>query len=227
MRTVFLLVLLANVGFFAYGWMVRERAPAPTPFAALEVNPEKIRLLKPREKATPTGGQGADVPAPAAIAATEPCLEWGAVAGPEVARADAAIAALNLPETQVKRTVLDAGGYWVYVPPAKNKAQLDRSISEIAALGIADYYVVQEAAPWRNAISLGIFKSEDAAASFLRAIQARGIKSATAGRRENFLKQIAYFVRDPNAATVARLTELQRDFPGTQIKAVACPQPGG
>jgi len=42
-------------------------------------------------------------------------------------------------------------------------------------------------------------------------------------RREKFLKQVTYFVREPSAATIARLTELQRDFPATEIKAGSCP----
>ena len=36
-------------------------------------------------------------------------------------------------------------------------------------------------------------------------------------------KRFAYFVREPDAATVAQIAELQRGFPGTQIKAGPCP----
>ena len=36
-------------------------------------------------------------------------------------------------------------------------------------------------------------------------------------------KRFAYFVREPDAATVAQIAELQRGFPGTEIKAGACP----
>lgn len=35
--------------------------------------------------------------------------------------------------------------------------------------------------------------------------------------------RIAYYVREPDAAVVARIAELQRNYPGTQIKAGACP----
>jgi len=35
--------------------------------------------------------------------------------------------------------------------------------------------------------------------------------------------QFAYLVREPDAATVARIAEVQREFPGTQIKAAQCP----
>ena len=113
--------------------------------------------------------------------------------------------------------------YWVYLPPAESRAQLDRALAELAALGIGDYYVVQEATPWRNAVSLGIFKTEESAQTFLQSLRTRGVKSAIVGHRDNFLKHIAYFVRDPNQATIAKLAELQRAFPGTQMKAVACP----
>lgn len=223
MRTVFLLLVLANVAFFAYGWTARERASSDHAIAALEVNPEKIRLIKPGEM-TPAATTATPSATAPAVAVPAVCIEWGAVAGSAVARADAVIAGLNLPEASVQRSVTDAGGYWVYLPPAGNKAQLDRSLTELSALGINDYFVVQDATPWRNAVSLGIFKSEEAALSFLQTIQARGLKSAIAGRRENFLKQIAYFVREPDEATVVRLAELQRDFPGTRVKAVPCPQ---
>jgi hypothetical protein len=219
MRTVFLLLLLINLAFFAYGWMARERAATDRPISSLQVNPEKIRLLKPGEKAPVK----TEPPAPSASDTSAACVEWGAVAGQDVGRADAAVAALNLPEARVQRTVLDAGGYWVYLPPAKSKAQLDHNVGELAALGITDHFVVQDAAPWRNAVSLGIFKTEEAAKSFLAVIQAKGVKAAAMGRRENFLKQIAYFVREPTEVTVAQLARLQRDFPGTRMRAVACP----
>ena len=217
MRTVFLLLLLANIAFFAYGTIWREHAAPAHPVSSLQVSPEKIRLIRPE----PGGAKPATVPAPTLAAA---CIEWGVVAGPDVARADTAIAALDLPSANVQRTVTDAGGYWVYLPSAKSKAQLDRNLSELSAAGVADYFVIQDAGPWRNAVSLGIFKSEDTAKAYLASMESKGVKSATVGRREQFLKQIAYFVREPSKAVVARLAELQQEFPGTKMKAVACPE---
>ena len=219
MRTLFLVLFLANVTFFAYG-VARERAALKNPIADLEVNRDRIRVIMPPEKPHALLLQ----PSPALAAAPAvPCLEWGAVAGSGVARADAAIAALGLPQGSFQRTVLDAGGYWVYLPPVKTKAELERNLAELAASGVNDYFVVQDSMAWRNAVSLGIFKSEEAAANFLQGVRAKGVKAAVVGRRENFLRQIAYLVRDPDAVTVARLAELQREFPDTEVKAVACP----
>jgi hypothetical protein len=36
-------------------------------------------------------------------------------------------------------------------------------------------------------------------------------------------KRFAFFVREPDAAIVAQIAELQRGFPGTEIKAGPCP----
>ena len=226
MRALFLLLVLANVVFYVYAVVARQQPDADSQIPMLQINPEKIRLIRS------TGGPAAAIPAPstasvgAAPAAPAACLEWGVFAGPDVARADAALARLELPQALVQRAVADAGGYWVYIPPLKTKVDVDKKLSELKALGIADFFLVQDASPWRNAISLGIFRTEEAAKSFLDGLRAKGMHSAVAERRENFLRQIAYYVREPSPAIVAKLAEAQREFPGTQIRAVACPPAG-
>jgi hypothetical protein len=226
MRTLFLLLVLANLAFFAYSLMARERPDAASSLSSLQISPEKIRVIRPGERPAAASKAPADVPVGVAAAMPTACIEWGALAGSDVARADAAIAGLDLPQALVQRTVTDAGGYWVYLPPAKTKVQLDRSLGQLSALGITEFYVVEDATPWRNAISLGIFKSEAAARSFLEALRTKGVQSAVTERREHFLKQIAYFVREPNETIIAKLAGLQREFPGTQLQAVACPPAG-
>ena len=215
MRALFLLLVLANVAFFAYAVVGRQHSGADNQIPLLEISPEKIRLIKS------TGGVAAAQPRPANAPAA--CVEWGVFAGPDVARADAALGRLELSPTLVQRAVADAGGYWVYIPPLKTKADVDKKLGELKALGVTEFFVVQDATPWRNAISLGIFRTEEAAKGFLDALRGKGMQSAVAERRENFLRQIAYYVREPTDAIVAKLAELQREFPGTQIKAVACP----
>ena len=220
MRTLFLLLLLANAAFYAYAFVARERNTAETAGPELQINAEKIRIVK--RAATAAGAGVKTVPAAPAPAA---CLEWGVMAGPDVARADAALASLALSEARIQRTIADAGGYWVHIPPLKTAPAVEKRLRELKALGVGDFYVVQDSSQWRNAISLGIFKTDEAAASFLDALKAKGVRSAVSERRENFLKQVTYFVREPGEDIVARLAELQREFPGSQIRAAPCPAP--
>jgi hypothetical protein len=76
-----------------------------------------------------------------------------------------------------------------------------------------------------NSISLGVFSTEDAATRFLTSLQAKGVKNAEAGPFVRDLREIAMIVREPDTETVARLTILQRDYPGTNLRAVPCPAP--
>lgn len=226
MRALFLLLVLANLVFFAYAHVAREGAGAGNPIQQLQIAPEKIKLLKAAGKAPadkPKAPGKFIPPAPKVSAAPAACLEWGIFAGPAVARAETALAQLQLSAGQVERAVTDARGYWVYMPPLKTKAEADRKLGELKALGVTEFFLVQEAGPWRNAISLGIFRSDEAAQAFLAQLKERGVRSAIAGRRENFLKQVAFYVREPSDATVAQVTALQREFPGSEIKAGPCP----
>ena len=219
MRKLFLLLLLVNVGFFAYHRFLNEPVDAAAQIATLQVNPEKIRTVTADVSSV---AAAAPVAAPAS-APPAACVEWGTFSGPDVARADGALAALALPAESLQRRVADIDGYWVHMPAMKTKPEVDRKLGELKALGITDFYVVQDAGPWRNAVSLGLFKSEDAANAELERLRKVGVRSAVVTRREKFLKQVSYFVREPSAATIARITDLQKDFPAAELKAVSCP----
>jgi hypothetical protein len=219
MRLLFLLLLLANVALFSYEWVNAKPEAGESQIRILEITPERIKLLERSAMPAPTSS-----PRPAAAAAA--CLEWGFFAGPDIARVEAAIEKLDLPQLPVRRAIADASGYWVFMPPLKNKAEVTNKVGELKALGVADLFVVQDAGQWHNAISLGIFRTEEAAEKFLVELRKLGVRTAVVERRENFLRQIALMVREPDETTVAKLTAAQRQFPGTEIRAVACPAPG-
>jgi hypothetical protein len=73
------------------------------------------------------------------------------------------------------------------------------------------------------AISLGIFRSEDAAGNYLDWLRQKGVRSARVGNREHHLTLTAVRVRDPDAQAAARLAELHTQFPGSELKALDCP----
>jgi len=227
MRILLLLLLLANLGFFAYHYFLGEADGAAAQIAALQISPEKIVPVGVETvSSVAPGAVSAAVPAapdlPAAQAAPANCAEWGPFAGAEVARADAALAALAVPGG-AQRRVTEVDGYWVHMPPQKTKGEVDRKVGELKALGVTEFFVVTDAGPWRNAVSLGLFKNEDAAKAELERLRVVGVRSAMVTRRERFLKQVAFVLSDPAAATLARLAELQKDFPAAEIKTGSCP----
>lgn len=219
MRRLFLLLVLVNLLFFAWHQWQRSSEDPAGQIAGLQVNPEKIRPLS-ADTAVPQRPASKPAPAVASVAA---CAEWGMFSGPEVARADGALAALGLPAEVLQRRVADIDAYWVHLPVQKTRAEADRKAAELKGLGVTSFTVVQDPPNWRNAISLAVFKSEDLANTELERLRKQGVRSAVMTRRESFFKQVSYFVRDPDNTTIARISELQRDFPGAELKAVACP----
>ncbi len=236
MRVLFLLLLFANLAFFAWDRYLREPLSVQERIQQVQMSPEKIRLVgvPVQPKAVP-GAAAATAPAAPAVAekvdkvaAVEkndtPCLAWGAFIGPQdAARADAAMAEAKLPAAQVRRVLSDADGYWVLIPPQKSQAEVGKVVDNLKGLGIADYSVVPEPPQWRNAISLGIFRTEESARTLLAEVKKKGVADVGVERRERFFQQITYYVREPDEAMVARLTALRARVAGSEIKAVACP----
>ena len=216
MRTLFLLFVLANFAFFAWDRYLRSPVSAEMHIQQVQMSPEKIRLVKETAALDKMNK---------ALASPAACMEWGAFAGATVARADAAMAELALPESQVKRVVVEASGYWVYIPPLKSRNEAERTGRALKELGVTDYSVVQEQTSWRNAISLGIFRSDEAAKALLASLEKKGVAGAVAEKRENFLRQVVFYVREPSEATVAKLASIRTTLPASEVRAVPCPAP--
>lgn len=210
MRLLFALLVVANLAIAAYGLMAsRERSPDANRLQQ-QIAADQIRIVPARP------------PAPRRSA----CVEWGGFADAEVAVARRELAGLNLGVRLVETRGPAAANWWVYIPPLPARADVDRKIAELQALGVNDYFVVDGDGPLRNAISLGIFRSEQAANDFLERLRARGVRSARVGTREHRVTQTAFLVREPDARTSARLAELALRFRGTELKALDCPTSG-
>jgi hypothetical protein len=213
MKWLFGLLLIVNLVFFVFmqwggTWSGEGRNTQVQP----PLNAEKIRSL----------AASAPVAAQNAAAAAAACMEWGEFSGSDLARANAALSALvpgnKLTQRQVEHTI----GYWVYLPPLKTAAEVERKIAQIRALGLAEYFVVPDAGKWHNAISLGVFKTAEAAHKFLDGLMAKGVKSAKVGERMGKLSFTVFVLKNPDAALTAKMVLLQKDFPDSELKAAVC-----
>jgi hypothetical protein len=216
MRTLVFLLLLANLTLFGYTRLDSVGAGEGVRLAQ-QVQPDKIKLLTPQQVA-------ALGPAKAASLA-DVCVEWGPFSDGDRARALSSLEPLELGRLVTQKKVEVIANYWVFLPPAANKAGADKRIDELKAQGIKDAFVV-DGGPQRFAISLGAFRSEDAAKAWLATLQGQGVKTANAGQRVQAVQQVALVVRDPPAPAVLRLKELQGEFPGSELKIGSCDKTG-
>lgn len=218
MKWFFFLLLAANLIFGGYVYL-REHAPNPdAQLTRMQLNADQLRIVPPREKPV------ALPPAPqAAATAPSACMEWGSFGTGEFPRAQVAIDRLALGDRARRIDVSVTAGYWVYIPPLKSKADMDRKAGELKDLGVIDHYPVLETGRWRYSISLGIFRSEEGARKYFASLREKGVRSATVGKREQRVNQTAFLVRDPTEEDSANLAVLRSEFPGTELRAIECP----
>jgi hypothetical protein len=217
MRTVFLLLVAVNLALFAWAryYSVADGTTDPEPLRR-QLKPESIRILTGPELA----GLPALKPKPAPQSQPAPaaCTEWGGFALAEAPRAEQALAPLALGARLSQKRSEETAGWWVFIPPQGNRAGALKKTAELKALGIDDYFVIQDEGKMRWAVSLGVFSSEDSARSRLEALRAKGVRSAQTGERETQVAKIWFQARGADAAQQAKLREIAQAFPGTEVR---------
>lgn len=210
MRTVVLLLVLANVAFFA--WSRHVGSPAPGGGADVRKHePERLPIVRPPERTA----------APPKSAAAG-CLEWGAFSLAERARAEKALEPLALGERLEQRRSEELAGWWVYIPPQGSRQAALRKAAELKALGVQDYFIIGDEGDERWALSLGIFRTVEAAQSRLAGLQARGVRSAAMGARDTVVPKIWLQVKSADPALQARLAGIAKQIEGSELRP--CPE---
>jgi hypothetical protein len=238
-KWVLSLLLVVNIVFFAvmqWGTALTQDVEAVAVQAPL--NADKIRLVSdvvPASSAVSASSaiiSSNTVPfAPASILSSElasvpktgkQCMEWGEFSGRGLVDAQAGLAALKLGDKLSQRIVEHVGGYWVFIPPLKTAADVQRKVAQLKKLGVEDHFVVQEEGAWLNTISLGVFRAEDAAQRFHESLREKGVRSAKVGERLSKLKFTVFVLKDADMANTEKVKALQKRFPDSELKSVDC-----
>jgi len=233
-RTLFLLLLLANVGFFAWARYVSppDAAADPLPLTR-QIEPEKMKVVAPNEipapapapapaQRTPTANAAPPAAAaPAATPAALKCMEWGSFTVADAPRAEKALEPFALgPRLGLRRTE-ETAGWWVFIPPQGTRAAAMRKAAELKALSIDEYFIVQEEGPYRWSVSLGVFRNEDAAQARLVTLRTQGVRSAQVAPRETVVPKVWLQVKNVDAPLQARLKDTARTIEGSELRECA------
>jgi hypothetical protein len=223
MRAAFLLLVAANLALYAWfqHYSPAESATDPEP-ARRQISAEKIRLLEGKELTSLASAKPKPAPPPGASpapgAAGGNCVEWGGFAVAEAPKAEQALAPLALGARLSQRRSEETAGWWVFIPPQANRAAALKKTAELKALGVDDYFILQDDGKMRWAVSLGVFSSEESARSRLEALRARGVRSAQTGERDAQVAKIWFQLRTTETALQARFRETAQGFPGTDVR---------
>ena len=113
-------------------------------------------------------------------------------------------------------------GYWVYIQSLKGQAAVKRKVEQLKALGVEDYFVVQMPGHKVSAISLGVFKTREAAEHYLRTLSKKGVRTAKVGVRKSKLKFTVFTLKHIDAEEVAHLGKLKNKLENSELRGMSC-----
>jgi len=214
-RFIFFLLLIANAIFGTHLWLASNAERVD--FTTRERNREDVRIV------------GVTTPTVAARSAEETrrtlqslagaaCVEFSGVGSADAPRAREAFGSLQLGDRLSERRIEEVTRHWVFIPAVRDRKVAENTIATLRRQGVGDISIRPD-----NAISLGVFSTEEASRRFLTSLEAKGVRGAESAPFAKDLREVALIIREPDTETVARLTVLQRDFPGAQLRAIPCP----
>ncbi|MRT31682.1 MULTISPECIES: hypothetical protein [Herbaspirillum] len=172
--------------------------------------------------ATPATASPAQ-PAAAQVATVTPsCTEVGNFTAADARRFSDQLAGLKLGDKVVQKLTQDVTSHMVYIPPQDGREGAERRVAELRRLGIGDFYVIPDSFPnpaLRSGVSLGIFRTEEAAKAYVGQLISRGVRSARIiARRSGAGKQV-FQLRDLSPEARTALENIKSAFPDQEIRA--------
>lgn len=216
MRILFLVLVLANLAFFAWSRYVAppDASADPLPLTR-QIEPEKLKVIQPSDLPPPSARAA---PGNVAPQVALKCFEWGSFSASDAPRAEKALEPLALGPRLAHRRIEETAAWWVFMPPQGSRAAALKKATELKARDIEDYFIVQEEGPWRWAVSLGVFRTEEAAQARLAALREQGVRTAQVAQRETVVAKLWLQVKGVDGPLQARLKEAARGMEGSELR---------
>ncbi|HZW23519.1 SPOR domain-containing protein [Noviherbaspirillum sp.] len=227
LKFFFWILLLGNAGLLAYqhgyfdALLPSGREPARM---KQQINADKVRVIPAPAAAPEPPPEPAPEPVSAPVSeAKKPvvlaCTEIGNFPPDEAKRFSAELASLSLGDRVKQRALQEVASHMVYIPPQADKEGADKKAGELRALGVEDFFIIQDNSSLRWGISLGVFRHEEAARAHLAALTRKGVRSARIGQRTVTSSQVAFQLRELDEDAKAALDKVKAGFPKQEVRA--------
>lgn len=210
-----LLLNLAVAGLF----VGRSHWPQPASGQHAPMNVDRLSLRSQSASApAPT-----EAPAPARVAAPEAfCIEWRGLTQDEFSQVREQLKSMAGERVMSFTEVPLNTRRWVIFPPLPSPESAAAKLNELTAAGVQDAFVVKDA-PWRNAISLGLYANEEAAARRLRELESKGVLGTRVEVMPRQGTEYYFLIRSEDPDALKGLSGIRQAYPNTQQSRVACP----
>lgn len=147
------------------------------------------------------------------------CVEIGQFKTAEANAFEQAISRLSLnPQNIHLYSVQESSTYMVLIPPSANQKAAEAKIAELKEKNIESYYLIKDQTKLRWAISLGVFKTKDAAVNFATELEKTGLSDLQIVPRGIKTEKQVYRLDHINDEQLKTLQTVLGHFPGQSIQ---------
>lgn len=193
-----------------------EPPASPLPVLPAEGDSTKPAVPEPAPPSPELPARKSDAPR------AEVCAQFSGLSAEQLRNLTAVVRARE-PSARIEDSVIASGrDWWVHVPPAGTRVEAERLVAEMRLAGVKDLFVIREPGPNQNAISLGVFKTEEAARRLQSELMGRGVKGVRIAPRGGTVHRVE--LRAPVDAMPGLLSALSRLDPAWRSQRCT---PGG
>lgn len=238
MRWVFLFFVIGNIILGVWGIffppgqsgrsVVSSTIEGYPPIELLEAPQKKVSEPSPaRKSASLTEAKTSQKPAAATKEASASCYRLGPITTSlEANRLIDSLAERKIASQRQEVRERVVVGYWVYIPPLGSRADATKVAHELAQKGVTDYLIVVTQNKI-NAISLGIYPSEEEAAQRAKNIKSLGYETAMEPHyRQTISYWITYTNTRDNSLSSKEIEEMQHAQPRLEVQNLSCKEHG-
>ncbi len=171
-----------------------------------EKNPERMQILSASSAQAILDAQVKKAQAPIA------CWEAGNFNAADSKVFEDRLKSLALASRQTRAEIAEVATNMVYLPSFGSKDAADKKVVQLKKLGIEDMYVVQDQSPLKWGISLGVFKTPDAAKAYLASLVKKGLKEARIAPRAVSAAKMVYRFQNITPEEKAAIEQARANF---------------
>lgn len=217
LRLTFWTLLVANIAMFAATQTYTDSPKKQDEPRQLQpIEQEKIRLL-PSVLILPQAQPTSPATAEQTTEVTT-CFEIGEFNKTDVKLFQEKINALLPAGSAEQFHSRSPSGYMVYLPAAQNKKAAEKRISELQKKGIGNYFLITNGNQFRNAISLGIFKNEEAARNLIAELYKLGFDDVELHVKTKQTESTSFLVKNVGRNQMEQLDLILSGFPQASKK---------
>jgi hypothetical protein len=112
--------------------------------------------------------------------------------------------------------------HWVLFPPLPSPESAAAKLDELVATGLEDAFVVKDGV-WRNAISLGLFATHEAASRRVLEVAKKGVLGTHIEVLPRHGTDYYFVIRSEDPEALKSLSGIKQAYPNSQQSRIACP----